>query len=202
MLATGRNDDLCTAVRFSMDTLAHKALESGQATPAFTCYDCTAALGVVAAAKTAAPCIAVHVRSSVAAGTTGSRFLAALRRLADAAGTPILIQLDHATDPHLIHAAIAVRVGSVLCRQISTQLRSQRRVPTRSGQLQVHPVLLSKLRARLWLGDEDNAHAASTELDQDRSRVVKTLPGTRAHYRSLRRRHRLTLSLHERCPEA
>ena len=32
-----------------MDTLAHKALERGQATPAFTCYDCTAALAVVAA---------------------------------------------------------------------------------------------------------------------------------------------------------
>ena len=124
MLATGRNDDLCTAVRFSMDTLAHKALEGGQATPAFTCYDCTAALGVVAAAEAAAPCI------------------------------------------------------------------------------QVHPVLLSKLSARLWPGDEDDAHAASTALDQDRSRVVKTLPGTRAHYRNLCRRHRLTLSLHERCPEA
>jgi hypothetical protein len=36
-----------------MDTLAHKALERGQATPACTCYDCTAALGVVAAAEAA-----------------------------------------------------------------------------------------------------------------------------------------------------
>ena len=44
-----------------MDTLAHKALESGQATSASTCYDCTAALGVVAAAEAAAACIVVHV---------------------------------------------------------------------------------------------------------------------------------------------
>lgn len=114
-----------------MDTLAHKALEGEQATPTFTCYDCTAALAVVAAAEAAAPSIIVLVRSAVATGTTVSRFVAALRRLADATGTPVPIQLDQ-TDPE----------------------------------------------------------------------AVKALPGTRAHYRNLRRRHRLALSLHERCPEA
>jgi hypothetical protein len=36
-----------------MDTLAHKALERGQATPACSCNDCAAALGVVAAAEAA-----------------------------------------------------------------------------------------------------------------------------------------------------
>jgi fructose/tagatose bisphosphate aldolase len=113
-----------------MDTLAHKALEREQATPAFTCYDCTA-LAVVAAAEAAAPSIIVLVPPAVATGTTVSRLVAALRRLADAADTPVSIQLDQ-TDPE----------------------------------------------------------------------AVKALPGTRAHYPYLRRRHRLALSLYERCPEA
>src|SRR4029453_9923516 len=96
-----------TAVRFWMDTLAHKALESRQATFAFTCYDCTAALALVTGAEAAAPSIILLVRPAVAAGATRG-FDAALRRRADATGTPISTQLHYATNPHLMHGAIAV----------------------------------------------------------------------------------------------
>jgi hypothetical protein len=90
-----------------MDTLAHKAFESGQAAFALTCYDCTAPLAVVTEAEAATPSVIVLVRPPVAAGATGGCD-AALRRRADAAGTPISTQLDHATGPHLIHGVIAV----------------------------------------------------------------------------------------------
>jgi hypothetical protein len=56
--------------------------------------------------------------------------------------------------------------------------------------------------SRLWPGDEDDAHAASTELHQDRSRSDEGVAARAGAHRNLRRRRRLALSLHERGPEA
>jgi hypothetical protein len=188
-------------MRFWMDTFAHSALERGQATFAITCYDCTAALAVVTGAEAAALSIIALARPAVAAGTRVG-FDAALRRLADATGTPNSTQLDHATHRHLIHGAIPVQIGSVPGRQISTQPRSRRCAPKRGDQLLVHPGLLSKLSSRLRPATKTTPtprQQSSTSTDPE---LVTALPGKRANYRNLRRRHGLALSLHERCPEA
>ena len=66
--------------------------------PAFTCYDFTTALAVVGAAEEAGRGAILLVAPKTAATPNGLRLIAALRGLADAAGVPMAVQLDHAAD--------------------------------------------------------------------------------------------------------
>jgi tagatose 1,6-diphosphate aldolase GatY/KbaY len=54
------------------------------------------------------------VAPKTAASPNGPPLIAALRGLADGAGVPIAVQLDHAADPELIVAAVAAGADSVL----------------------------------------------------------------------------------------
>ena len=54
------------------------------------------------------------VAPKTAATPNGLRLIAALRGLADAAGVPIAVQLDHATDPQVIADAVSAGADSVL----------------------------------------------------------------------------------------
>ena len=101
-------------MRTQLDTLVTGALQQGSAVPAFTCYDFTTALAVVGAAEESGRGAILLVAPKTAATPNGLRLIAALRGLADAAGVPIAVQLDHATDPQVIADAVSAGADSVL----------------------------------------------------------------------------------------
>lgn len=101
-------------MRTQLDQLVLSALQQGSAVPAFTCYDFTTALAVVAAAERAGRGTILLVAPKTAATANGLRLISALRGLADAADVPVAVQLDHATDIRLITEAVAAGADSVL----------------------------------------------------------------------------------------
>jgi len=101
-------------MRVRLDSLVSAALKRGSAVPAFTCYDFTTALAVVAAAEDAGLGAILLVSPSTAATPGGLRLIAALRGLADVAAVPVAVQLDHASDLRVIAGAVAAGADSVL----------------------------------------------------------------------------------------
>ncbi|AXJ09610.1 class II fructose-bisphosphate aldolase [Arthrobacter sp. PM3] len=101
-------------MRARLDTLVSAALQQGSAVPAFTCYDFTTALAVVAAAEESGRGAILLVAPKTAATPNGLRLIAALRGLADAAAVPVAVQLDHAADPKVIADAVSAGADSVL----------------------------------------------------------------------------------------
>ena len=101
-------------MRTRLDTLVSAALQQGSAVPAFTCYDFTTALAVVAAAEEAGRGAILLVSPSTAATRNGLRLIAALRGLADGAGVPVAVQLDHASNLRVIADAVSAGADSVL----------------------------------------------------------------------------------------
>ena len=101
-------------MRVRLDQLVAAALQQGSAVPAFTCYDFTTALAVVAAAEDAGRGAILLVSPSTAATPNGLRLIAALRGLADSAAVPVAVQLDHASDLGVIADAVGAGADSVL----------------------------------------------------------------------------------------
>ena len=101
-------------MRTRLDELVVSALQQGSAVPAFTCYDFTTALAVVAAAESSGRGAILLVSPSTAATPNGLRLVTALRGLADGAGVPVAVQLDHASDLRVIVDAVAAGADSVL----------------------------------------------------------------------------------------
>jgi tagatose 1,6-diphosphate aldolase GatY/KbaY len=150
-------------MRTQLDHLVSSALQHGSAVPAFTCYDFTTALAVVGAAEEAGRGAILLVAPKTAASPNGLRLIAALRGLANGAAVPIAVQLDHATDPDLIAAAVAAGADSVLVDGSALPyednialVRSVRAVL--DGQGNAHVVLEAELGG--LAGDEDRAFGA------------------------------------------
>lgn len=101
-------------MRTRLDHLVTSALQHGSAVPAFTCYDFTTALAVVAAAEESGRGVILLVAPKTAATSNGLRLIGALRGLADAASVPVAVQLDHATDLEVMSDAVAAGADSVL----------------------------------------------------------------------------------------
>jgi tagatose 1,6-diphosphate aldolase GatY/KbaY len=101
-------------MRTRLDHLVTSALQHGSAVPAFTCYDFTTALAVVAAAEEAGRGVILLVAPKTAAMPNGLRLIGALRGLADAAAVPVTVQLDHAMDLQVMADAVAAGADSVL----------------------------------------------------------------------------------------
>ncbi|HSO92807.1 MAG TPA: class II fructose-bisphosphate aldolase [Arthrobacter sp.] len=101
-------------MRVRLDQLVVSALQQGSAVPAFTCYDFTTALAVVGAAEAAGRGAILLVSPSTAATRNGLRLIAALRGLADGAGVPVAVQLDHASNLRVIADAVGAGADSVL----------------------------------------------------------------------------------------
>ena len=97
-----------------LDYLVTSALQKGSAVPAFTCYDFTTALAVVAAAEESGRGVILLVAPKTAATPNGLRLIAALRGLADSAAVPVALQLDHASDLKVMAEAVAAGADSVL----------------------------------------------------------------------------------------
>ena len=101
-------------MRVRLDELVGSALERGAAVPAFTCYDFTTALAVVAAAEKSGQGVILLVAPKTAASLAGLRLITALRALADDASVPVSVQLDHASDLEVIRDSAAAGADAVL----------------------------------------------------------------------------------------
>ncbi|WP_423183096.1 class II fructose-bisphosphate aldolase [Arthrobacter sp. NyZ413] len=101
-------------MRVRLDELVLSSLERGGAVPAFTCYDFTTALAVVAAAEESGRGVILLVAPKTAAAPAGLRLIAALRGLADDASVPVSVQLDHASDLDVIRNSVGAGADAVL----------------------------------------------------------------------------------------
>lgn len=101
-------------MRSNLDTLVAAARARGGAVPAFSCYDFTTALALVAAAEEAGAGIILLVAPKTASASFGPRLVRALRQLADSAAVPVCVQLDHASDVAAIVAGVDAGADSVL----------------------------------------------------------------------------------------
>lgn len=101
-------------MRTTLDDLVTSALADGSAVPAFTCYDFTTALAVVAAAEDARLGVILLVAPKTASTANGLRLITALRGLADSASVPVSVQLDHASDLQVIRDSVAAGADAVL----------------------------------------------------------------------------------------
>lgn len=101
-------------MRAHLSDIAAERRAAHAALPAFTSYDLTTADAAVRAAESADTPVALLVSPKTAAGRSGLGLIRALRTLADAATVPVCVQLDHATDPALIAAAVQAGADAVL----------------------------------------------------------------------------------------
>jgi tagatose 1,6-diphosphate aldolase GatY/KbaY len=152
-------------MRARLDHLVVSALQQGAAVPAFTCYDFTTALAVVEAAEEAGRGAILLVAPKTAGTPNGLRLITALRGLADSAGVPIAVQLDHASDLRVIADAVAAGADSVLADGSSLPyeenialVREARAVLEAQGHADV--VIEAELGG--LAGDEDRAFGADS----------------------------------------
>jgi tagatose 1,6-diphosphate aldolase GatY/KbaY len=146
-------------MRTRLDHLVTSALQHGSAVPAFTCYDFTTALAVVAAAEEAGRGVILLVAPKTAATPNGLRLIGALRGLADAAAVPVAVQLDHATDLKVMADAVTAGADSVLADGSSLPYEDNiALVQAARGLLGPDVVLEAELGG--LAGDEDRAFGA------------------------------------------
>jgi tagatose 1,6-diphosphate aldolase GatY/KbaY len=146
-------------MRTRLDQLVTSALQHGSAVPAFTCYDFTTALAVVAAAEEAGRGVILLVAPKTAATPNGLRLIGALRGLADAAAVPVAVQLDHATDLKVMADAVTAGADSVLADGSSLPYEDNiALVQAARGLLGPDVVLEAELGG--LAGDEDRAFGA------------------------------------------
>jgi tagatose 1,6-diphosphate aldolase GatY/KbaY len=146
-------------MRTRLDHLVTSALQHGSAVPAFTCYDFTTALAVVAAAEEAGRGVILLVAPKTAATPNGLRLIGALRGLADAAAVPVAVQLDHATDLKVMADAVTAGADSVLADGSSLPYEDNiALVRAARGLLGPDVVLEAELGG--LAGDEDRAFGA------------------------------------------
>jgi tagatose 1,6-diphosphate aldolase GatY/KbaY len=164
-------------MRVRLDHLVVSALQQGAAVPAFTCYDFTTALAVVEAAEQAGRGAILLVAPRTAATPNGLRLITALRGLADSAGVPIAVQLDHASDLKVIADAVAAGADSVLAdgsalpyEENIALVREARAVLAAQG----HPDVVIEAELGGLAGDEDRAFGT----DASASASVDTGTGT------------------------
>ncbi|MET1089034.1 MAG: class II fructose-bisphosphate aldolase [Arthrobacter sp.] len=146
-------------MRTRLDHLVTSALQHGSAVPAFTCYDFTTALAVVAAAEEAGRGVILLVAPKTAATPDGLRLLGALRGLADAAAIPVAVQLDHATDLTVMSDAVTAGADSVLADGSSLLYEENIALVLAARRLLGPDVVLEAELGGL-AGDEDRAFGA------------------------------------------
>jgi tagatose 1,6-diphosphate aldolase GatY/KbaY len=167
-------------MRANLRHITHTALAQGRFVAAISVYDFMTAQGVVAGSEASGQSVILLVPPKAAAGVQGTRFIAALRMLADDARTSVCVQLDHASDMDLILSATEAGVDSVLVdgsglpddensllvQQARTLVDSSIVIEAELGQLQ---------------GDEDRAHEqAGPALDAGITDPRKVAPFLRA----------------------
>ncbi|ALV44375.1 fructose-bisphosphate aldolase [Arthrobacter alpinus] len=147
-------------MRTSLNTLVSEQLARGNAVPAFTCYDFTTALAVVAEAESAGRGVILLVAPKTAASTQGLRLVTALRTLADAASVPVSVQLDHASDIPTILAGIEAGADSVLADGSSLDINANIALVRAVRDAIADPSVVIEAELGGLAGDEDRAFAA------------------------------------------
>lgn len=147
-------------MRTSLNTLVSKSLTLGNAVPAFTCYEFTTALAVVAEAESAGRGVILLVAPKTASTTQGLRLVTALRTLADAASVPVSIQLDHASDIPTILAGINAGADSVLADGSSLDIDANIALVRAVREAIADPSVVIEAELGGLAGDEDRAFAA------------------------------------------
>lgn len=148
-------------MRTRLDVLVNGALLDGAAVPAFTCYDFTTALAVVAEAESAGRGVILLVAPKTAASKQGLRLITALRSLADAASVPVSIQLDHASDIPAILAGLDAGADAVLADGSSLDLESNIALVRAVRDAIADPSIVIEAELGGLAGDEDRAFAAT-----------------------------------------
>lgn len=146
-------------MRTRLDHLVTSALQQGSAVPAFTCYDFTTALAVVAAAEESGRGVILLVAPKTAATSNGLRLIGALRGLVDAASVPVAVQLDHAADLQVMADAVAAGADSVLADGSSLPYEDNIALVVAARKLLGPDVVLEAELGGL-AGDEDRAFGA------------------------------------------
>ncbi|MHC8606253.1 class II fructose-bisphosphate aldolase [Paenarthrobacter ureafaciens] len=153
-------------MRAQLDQLVNSALAAGSAVPAFTCYDFTTAMAVVSAAEEARSGVILLVAPKTAATPNGLRLITALRGLADNAGVPVSVQLDHASELQVIRDSVNAGADAVLADGSSLAyednialVREVRAMLDADG----HADIVIEAELGGLAGDEDRAFGASGE---------------------------------------
>lgn len=147
-------------MRTSLNTLVSDSLARGNAVPAFTCYDFTTALAVVAEAESAGRGVTLLVAPKTASSPQGLRLVTALRSLADAATVPVAIQLDHASNIDSILAGIEAGADSVLADGSSLDILANIALVQAVRDAIADPAVVIEAELGGLAGDEDRAFAA------------------------------------------
>lgn len=147
-------------MRTSLKTLVSDSLARGNAVPAFTCYDFTTALAVVAEAESAGRGVTLLVAPKTASSPQGLRLVTALRSLADAATVPVAIQLDHASNIDSILAGIEAGADSVLADGSSLDILANIALVQAVRDAIADPAVVIEAELGGLAGDEDRAFAA------------------------------------------
>lgn len=147
-------------MRTSLNTLVSDSLARGNAVPAFTCYDFTTALAVVAEAESAGRGVILLVAPKTASSPQGLRLVTALRSLADAATVPVAIQLDHASNIDSILAGIEAGADSVLADGSSLDILANIALVQAVRDAIADPAVVIEAELGGLAGDEDRAFAA------------------------------------------
>ncbi|MBX7443918.1 MULTISPECIES: class II fructose-bisphosphate aldolase [unclassified Arthrobacter] len=158
-------------MRTRLDHLVTSALQQGSAVPAFTCYDFTTALAVVAAAEESGRGAILLVAPRTAATANGLRLIAALRGLADAAAVPVAVQLDHASDLKVMADAVAAGADSVLADGSSLTYEDNIAL-VRAARALLGPDVVLEAELGGLAGDEDRAFSADQPADQSGADVA------------------------------
>jgi tagatose 1,6-diphosphate aldolase GatY/KbaY len=96
----------------ALPELLEDARRHGTAVAAFTCYDAESVAGVLAAA--AGRPVILLVSSSLVAEPDGDLVVAGMRGMAEAARSPVCLELDHAHDLDVIRAGCELGLGAVM----------------------------------------------------------------------------------------
>ena len=147
-------------MRTSLNTLVSESLARGNAVPAFTCYDFTTALAVVAEAESAGRGVILLVAPKTASSLEGLRLVTALRSLADASSVPVAVQLDHASNIDSILAGIEAGADSVLADGSSLDIAANIALVQAVRDAIADPAVVIEAELGGLAGDEDRAFAA------------------------------------------
>lgn len=162
-----------------MNQMVAEALAAGHAVPAFTCYEFTTALAVVAEAEAQQRAVILNVAPKTAGSASGLRLISALRALGEQASIPVAVQLDHASDAQLIVRAVRAGATAVLADGSAGTLEENiafvQQVRSLAG-----PDIVVEAELGALAGNEDQAFEQTASQLTDPAQVAGFLAATGA----------------------
>ncbi|UTM45881.1 class II fructose-bisphosphate aldolase [Glutamicibacter mysorens] len=155
-----------------MNQMVAEAIAAGQAVPAFTCYDFTTALAVVAEAENQGRAVILNVAPKTAGNAAGLRLISALRTLGEQAAVPVAVQLDHASDAQLIARAVQAGATAVLADGSAGTLEENIAFVQQVRSL-IGPQVVLEAELGALPGNEDKAFEQSASQLTDPAQVAR-----------------------------